>query len=53
MRDPYLPGRFGRDYAAALPDAELLEIAGAGHVPWLDRPDVADRVVGFLSAASR
>jgi pimeloyl-ACP methyl ester carboxylesterase len=53
MSDPYLPGRFAADYAAALPNAELLEIAGAGHVPWLDRPEVADRVVGFLNAASR
>ena len=49
MRDAYLPGRFGRDYAGALPDAELLELADAGHVPWLDRPDVVDRVVSFLN----
>jgi pimeloyl-ACP methyl ester carboxylesterase len=50
MRDAYLPGHFGRDYAAALTDAELLELPDAGHVPWLDRPDVVDRVVSFLNA---
>jgi pimeloyl-ACP methyl ester carboxylesterase len=50
MQDPYMPGRFGRAYASALGNAELLELADAGHVPWLDRPDVVDRVVGFLGA---
>ena len=42
MHDPYIPARFGRAYAEALPDAELLELPDAGHWPWLDRPD-ADR----------
>ena len=41
-----------RAYADALADAELLELPDAGHWPWLDRPDVVDRVVGFLGAAS-
>jgi pimeloyl-ACP methyl ester carboxylesterase len=50
MKDPYIPGRFGREYAQALPHAELIELHDAGHWPWLDRPDVLDRVVGFLSA---
>jgi pimeloyl-ACP methyl ester carboxylesterase len=49
-RDPYIPARFARDYAAALPDAELLELDDAGHWPWLDRPDLVDRLVEFLSA---
>jgi pimeloyl-ACP methyl ester carboxylesterase len=49
MQDPYIPGRFGREYANALPHAELLELADAGHWPWLDRPDLVDRVVDFLS----
>ena len=52
MRDPYIPGRFGRAYASALGHSELLELPDAGHVPWLDRPDVVDRVAGFLSPAS-
>jgi pimeloyl-ACP methyl ester carboxylesterase len=49
-RDPYIPARFGAAYAQALPRAELLELPDAGHWPWLDRPDVIDRVVGFLSS---
>lgn len=50
-RDPYIPARFGRAYAEALPNAELLELADAGHWPWLDRPDAIDRVVGFLGTS--
>jgi pimeloyl-ACP methyl ester carboxylesterase len=51
MQDPFIPVRFGQAYASILPDAELLELPDAGHVPWLDRPDVLDRVAGFLGAA--
>jgi pimeloyl-ACP methyl ester carboxylesterase len=51
MKDPYIAPRFGRDYAAALPRAELLELPDAGHWPWLDRPDLVTRVLDFLSAA--
>jgi pimeloyl-ACP methyl ester carboxylesterase len=50
MKDPYIPARFGRAYADTLPRAELLELPDAGHWPWLDRPDLVDRVAGFLSA---
>ena len=49
-KDPYLPPRFARAYAEALPDAELLELDDAGHWPWLDRPDLIGRLVEFLSA---
>ena len=48
--DPYIPASFGREYASALPGAELLELADAGHYPWLDRPEVIERVTDFLSA---
>jgi pimeloyl-ACP methyl ester carboxylesterase len=51
MSDAYLPARFGQDYAEALPHAELLELADAGHLPWLDRPEALERVVSFLNAA--
>ncbi len=49
--DPYIPARFGRDFARALPDAELVELKDAGHWPWLDRPDLIERVAGFLAGA--
>jgi pimeloyl-ACP methyl ester carboxylesterase len=49
-RDPYIPERFAREYAAALAQAELVELPDAGHWPWLDRPDLVERVVSFLSA---
>ncbi|HMD51729.1 MAG TPA: alpha/beta hydrolase [Solirubrobacteraceae bacterium] len=49
MQDPYIPGRFGAEYAAALPHSELVELADAGHWPWLDRPDLLQRIAGFLS----
>jgi pimeloyl-ACP methyl ester carboxylesterase len=52
QRDPYIPARFGKAYADVL-DAELLELSDAGHWPWLDRADVIDRIVEFVSAASR
>jgi pimeloyl-ACP methyl ester carboxylesterase len=48
--DPYIPARFGAEYARVLPNAELIELPDAGHVPWLDRPDVIDRVTEFLAA---
>jgi len=49
MQDPYIPARFGGAYAAALPNAELLELPDAGHWPWLDRPDLLERLADFLS----
>jgi len=48
-RDRYLPARFGPAYAARLPNSELIEIPGAGHWPWIDEPDVVDRVIRFLA----
>jgi pimeloyl-ACP methyl ester carboxylesterase len=50
MKDPYIPGRFGAAYASELGNAELLELPDAGHWPWLDRPDLMDRLVEFLGA---
>ena len=52
MQDPYIPGRFARQYASALGGAALEELPDAGHWPWFDRPDAIDRVVDFLSAPS-
>ena len=46
--DPYIGVEQGRWYASVLADAELAEIGGAGHWPWIDRPEVIERVCGFL-----
>jgi pimeloyl-ACP methyl ester carboxylesterase len=47
--DPYLPPRFAHAYAAVLGGPVEVELVrGAGHWPWCDRPEVADRVVAFL-----
>ncbi len=50
-RDPYLPIEFGREYARRLPGAKLVELADAGHWPWIDRPDVIEEVTAFLASA--
>ena len=47
--DPFIPQRFGRAYADALGGESRLEtVEGAGHWAWLDRPELVDRVAGFL-----
>jgi pimeloyl-ACP methyl ester carboxylesterase len=53
MKDPYIPGRFGGEYARALPGAELVELPDEGHWPWLDRPEALERVVEFVNARRR
>jgi pimeloyl-ACP methyl ester carboxylesterase len=50
IEDPYIPARFAGEYALALPRGELLELAGAGHWPWLDRPEALERIVDFVNA---
>jgi pimeloyl-ACP methyl ester carboxylesterase len=50
LQDPYIPKRFAREYAKALPNSELVELADAGHWWWLDRPDAIERVADFLTA---
>ncbi|HWJ50473.1 MAG TPA: alpha/beta hydrolase [Solirubrobacteraceae bacterium] len=50
VKDPYIPARFAAEYAHALPHAELIELPDAGHWPWIDRPDLIDRLVEFLGA---
>jgi pimeloyl-ACP methyl ester carboxylesterase len=47
-RDPYIDPRFAELYAKRLPCAEVLRVPDAGHWPWLDRPDLVERIAAFL-----
>ena len=50
-RDPYFPPSFAARYAEALGgEAEVLVVPDAGHYPWLDRPELVERVVAFLES---
>jgi pimeloyl-ACP methyl ester carboxylesterase len=48
-RDRYIPARFADGLAAALGDGRVEHVDGAGHWPWLDRPEVIERVTRFLA----
>ena len=46
--DPWYPPALADEYAARLPGATVERVAGAGHWPWLDRPEVVERVASLL-----
>jgi pimeloyl-ACP methyl ester carboxylesterase len=46
--DPWYPPAVADAYAVRLPGATVERIAGAGHWPWLDQPEVVDRVASLL-----
>lgn len=46
--DPYIGVRDARAYVARFPDAQLVEVERAGHWPWLDRPELVERICGFI-----
>ncbi len=46
--DPYISAADGRFFERRLPRARFVELDDAGHWPWIDRPEVISRVVGFL-----
>ena len=48
-RDPWLAARWADAYAERLPNATAERTADAGPWPWLERPEVIDRVAAFLS----
>ncbi|HET7048610.1 MAG TPA: alpha/beta hydrolase [Solirubrobacteraceae bacterium] len=50
--DPWLPVDIGETYATVMPHASIDHVQRAGHWPWLDSPDVVDRVVSFLEVAA-
>jgi len=47
-RDPWLGAELADAYGARLAHAEVQRIAGAGHWPWLDEPQVLDRIAAFV-----
>jgi pimeloyl-ACP methyl ester carboxylesterase len=47
--DQYIPARFAQAYADALPAAQARVLDGAGHWPWLQRPELVREVSSFLS----
>lgn len=49
-RDPYIDPVFAERYGARLPQATVELLPDAGHWPWLDRPDLVERVGAFLRA---
>jgi pimeloyl-ACP methyl ester carboxylesterase len=47
--DPYIPTDFAHAYAEALGGPTRVEVvSGAGHWPWIDRPELVDRLASFL-----
>ncbi len=46
--DPWLPSSFGKAYVDALPNAELHTVTDAAHWPWLDQPELIERIAAFL-----
>ena len=48
-RDPYIGAEFGQQLADALGGEVQLQSVDAGHYPWLDRPEIVDRVAGFIN----
>ncbi len=50
-RDPWFGPALADAYVSRLPDAALKRIPDAGHWPWLDVPEVADRIAAFVTSA--
>jgi pimeloyl-ACP methyl ester carboxylesterase len=49
--DPFGTPSLGREMAAMMPDARVVEVSDAGHLPWLDQPDFcAEQTAAFLGA---
>jgi pimeloyl-ACP methyl ester carboxylesterase len=47
--DPWFSVAHADAFRALLPQAKLEKISGAGHWPWLDRPELVERVAGYLA----
>jgi pimeloyl-ACP methyl ester carboxylesterase len=47
--DPWLPRDLAEPFTTVLPQATLERAPGAGHWPWFDRPELIERIIGFLA----
>lgn len=48
--DTYIPSRFAHEYAAALGGEATVDVVeNASHWPWIDRPELVERVCDFLA----
>ncbi len=47
-QDPWLPPAFAEAYGHRLPQATVHRVPDAGHWPWLERPEVAERIAEFI-----
>jgi pimeloyl-ACP methyl ester carboxylesterase len=48
-RDPWFQSEFAERYRERLRHAEVWPIENAGHWPWLERPELTDRIAEFVS----
>ncbi|MGI8712564.1 MAG: alpha/beta fold hydrolase [Solirubrobacteraceae bacterium] len=46
--DPWLQRTFADAYARRIPNAALEHVSGAGHWPWLDHPELLQRLAAFV-----
>jgi pimeloyl-ACP methyl ester carboxylesterase len=51
-QDPWFPVRHAEAFTQQLPKARLERLAGAGHWPWLDRPELIEAIAAFVGAAA-
>ncbi|HVS28378.1 MAG TPA: alpha/beta hydrolase [Solirubrobacteraceae bacterium] len=49
-QDPYISPDFADAYAGALANATVERVPGAGHWPWIDRPELIERIASFAGA---
>ena len=50
-QDPWLDPSFADAYGRALSEATVERVAGAGHWPWLDQPELAARLARFVAGS--
>jgi pimeloyl-ACP methyl ester carboxylesterase len=49
-QDPWLPASLADRFAGLFANATLERVQQAGHWPWLDQPEVGNRITAFLEA---